>query len=112
MDTVLVFDINIKKEKKKYKISNSNLDLVCYYEKPFTSWWKLFKYSINRPIANKDFLINPDKIFSLINDKTRLLILNNPHNPTGSFTEKAVIDRLRGGSSVSPKKYPKEYPYK
>ena len=25
---------------------------------------------------------------------------------------KAVIDRLRGGSSVSPKKYPKEYPYK
>ena len=50
--------------KKKYKISNSNLDLVCYYEKPFTSWWKLFKYSINRPIANKDFLINHVKNFT------------------------------------------------
>jgi len=37
---------------------------------------------------NKDFSINPDKILSLINEKTRLLILNNPHNPTGSFTEK------------------------
>ena len=37
---------------------------------------------------NKDFLINPDKILSLINEKTRLLILNNPHNPTGGFTEK------------------------
>ena len=43
---------------------------------------------------NKDFSINPDKILSLINEKTRLLILNNPHNPTGSFTEKATIDKL------------------
>ena len=43
---------------------------------------------------NKDFSINPDKILSLINEKTRLLILNNPNNPTGSFTEKTVIDKL------------------
>ena len=28
-------------------------------------------------IENKDFSINPDKILSLINEKTRLLILNN-----------------------------------
>ena len=34
---------------------------------------------------------------SLINEKTRLLILNNPHNPTGSFTEKNIIDRLAKG---------------
>ena len=43
---------------------------------------------------NKDFSINPDKILSLINKKTRLLILNNPHNPTGGFTEKKIIDKL------------------
>ncbi len=43
---------------------------------------------------NKDFSINPDTILSLINEKTRLLILNNPHNPTGGFTEKHVIDKL------------------
>jgi len=43
---------------------------------------------------NKDFSINPDKILSLINEKTRLLILNNPHNPTGGFTEKNVIAKL------------------
>mgnify|MGYP001411569123 CR=1 FL=1 len=48
-------------------------------------------------IKNKDFSINPDEIFSLINEKTRLLILNNPHNPTGSFTEKKVIDKLVDG---------------
>ena len=46
---------------------------------------------------NKDFSINPDKILSLINEKTRLLILNNPHNPTGSFTEKTEIDKLAKG---------------
>jgi len=43
---------------------------------------------------NKDFSINPDRILSLITEKTRLLILNNPHNPTGGFTEKNVIDKL------------------
>ena len=48
-------------------------------------------------LENKDFSINPDKILSLINEKTRLLILNNPHNPTGSFTQKYVIDKLAHG---------------
>ena len=51
---------------------------------------------------NKDFSINPDKILSLINKKTRLLILNNPHNPTGSFTEKNVIDKLANGLKNFP----------
>ena len=45
-------------------------------------------------IENKDFSINPEKILPLINEKTRLLILNNPHNPTGGFTEKKIIDKL------------------
>ena len=48
-------------------------------------------------IENKDFSIDPDKILSLINEKTRLLILNNPHNPTGSFTGKNIIDKLASG---------------
>ena len=51
---------------------------------------------------NKDFSMNPDKILSLINEKTRLLILNNPHNPTGGFTEKNVIDKLAKGLKNFP----------
>ena len=51
---------------------------------------------------NKDFTMNPDKILSLINEKTRLLILNNPHNPTGGFTEKKVIDKLAKGLKNFP----------
>ena len=51
---------------------------------------------------NKDFSINPDTILSLINEKTRLLILNNPHNPTGGFAEKHVIDKLANGLKKFP----------
>jgi len=53
-------------------------------------------------IENEDFSINPDKILSLINDKTRLLILNNPQNPTGSFTKKNIIDKLANGLKKFP----------
>jgi len=45
-------------------------------------------------MKNEDFSIDPDKILSLVNEKTRLLIVNNPHNPTGGFTEKKIIDKL------------------
>jgi len=48
-------------------------------------------------MENKDFSINPTKILSLINENTRLLIINNPHNPTGGFTEKSKIDELAKG---------------
>ena len=43
---------------------------------------------------DKDLKFDPDKILSLITDKTRLLILINPNNPTGSFVEKPAIDYL------------------
>ena len=48
-------------------------------------------------LENKDFSMNPQKILSLINDKTRLIILNNPNNPTGGFTNKNKIDQLAEG---------------
>jgi aspartate/methionine/tyrosine aminotransferase len=48
-------------------------------------------------VENKDFSINPKKILSLINNNTRLLILNNPNNPTGSFTDVSKIDELAKG---------------
>ena len=51
---------------------------------------------------DKELKFEPEKILSLITDKTRLLILINPNNPTGSFVEKSVIDVLAEGL----KKYP------
>ena len=46
---------------------------------------------------NKDLKFDPDKILSLITDKTRLLILINPNNPTGSFVDRKDIDVLADG---------------
>ena len=46
---------------------------------------------------DKDLKFSADKILSLITDKTRLLILINPNNPTGSFVEKSEIDKLADG---------------
>ena len=53
-------------------------------------------------LENKDFSINPEKILSLINENTRLIILNNPNNPTGAFTEKNKIDQLAEGLKKFP----------
>ncbi len=53
-------------------------------------------------LDNKDLKFDPDKIFSLITKKTRMIVIINPNNPTGSFVEKSVIDYLADGL----KKYP------
>jgi aspartate aminotransferase len=51
---------------------------------------------------DKDLKFDPEKILSLITDKTRLLILINPNNPTGSFVEKPAIDFLAEGLKKHP----------
>jgi aspartate aminotransferase len=51
---------------------------------------------------DKDLKLSADKILSLITDKTRLLILINPNNPTGSFVEKTEIDKLAEGLKKFP----------
>ena len=51
---------------------------------------------------DKDLKFNAEKILSLITDKTRLLVLINPNNPTGSFVEKAEIDKLAEGLKKFP----------
>ncbi len=53
-------------------------------------------------LENKDLSINPAKVLSLINDNTRLIIINNPNNPTGAFTEKDKIDQLAEGLKRFP----------
>ena len=60
---------------------------------------KAVPYSI---LDNKDLKFDPEKILSLINEKTRMLVIINPNNPTGSFVEKTAIDYLANGL----KKYP------
>ena len=53
-------------------------------------------------LENEDFSLDSDNILSLINNKTRLLILNNPQNPTGGFSDKNKIDQLAYGLKKFP----------
>ena len=52
--------------------------------------------------AMEDFSIDINNILSLMNKNTRLLIINNPHNPSGSLTEKRIIDQLAEGLKNFP----------
>ena len=53
-------------------------------------------------LEKEDFTLDPDKILSLINSKTRLIILNNPTNPMGSFSDRKIIDKLAEGLKKHP----------
>lgn len=41
-----------------------------------------------------DFLINPELLRSLVNQKTKMLVLNSPHNPTGTVIDKERIETI------------------
>ena len=51
---------------------------------------------------DKNLKFNAEKVLSLITNKTRLLIIINPNNPTGSFVEKSEIDKLAEGLKKHP----------
>ena len=75
---------------------------IIYPDPGFPIYESMIKYTGAKPVpydlTNKeDFSIDVDNILSLINEKTRLLIINNPHNPSGSLTERIVIDKLAKG---------------
>ena len=81
---------------------------IIYPDPGFPIYESMIKFTGAKPIPynmteNKDFSMNPDKILKLINEKTRLLIINNPHNPTGGFTKKNTIDKLAKGLKKFPK---------
>ena len=80
---------------------------IVYPDPGFPIYGSLIKYTGAKAVPfnllkGKDFLIDPNQILSLINKNTRLLILNNPHNPTGAFSDRNIIDKLARGL----KKYP------
>ncbi len=53
-------------------------------------------------LEENDFAFSADKLLSLINDKTRLIIINNPANPTGGVTSKIEMDKLAKGLEKFP----------
>lgn len=72
---------------------------IIYPDPGFPIYRSMINYTGAKAIPlileEKDnFEINLYKLESLINDKTRLIIINNPNNPTGSFMDKNKINDL------------------
>ncbi len=50
--------------------------------------------TMHLPLQYPDFSIDWNRFADALNDKTRLVILNSPHNPTGSVLSRADLDTL------------------
>ncbi|MDC0200433.1 pyridoxal phosphate-dependent aminotransferase [Candidatus Pelagibacter sp.] len=80
---------------------------IIYPEPGFPVYESMINYTGSKAVPynlldEKDQKFDPEKILSLINEKTRMLVIINPNNPTGSFVERSTIDYL----AEKLKKYP------
>ena len=50
--------------------------------------------TVHVPLLAPDFGIDWDRLQSSLNDQTRLVIINSPHNPTGTLLDGDDLDRL------------------
>tara|TARA_B100000963_G_scaffold319639_1_gene301653 strand:- start:9193 stop:10353 length:1161 start_codon:yes stop_codon:yes gene_type:complete len=80
---------------------------IVYPEPGFPIYESVINYSGAKAIPmylseKKNFSFNADDVLNLINEKTRLLIVNNPQNPTGGLIEKSEIDKLADGLKKFP----------
>jgi aspartate/methionine/tyrosine aminotransferase len=80
---------------------------ILYPDPGFPIYKSMIDYTganaIATPIRESNaFGFSADEVLSLITDKTRLVILNSPANPTGGVTPKSEIDRLVAGLAERP----------
>lgn len=71
---------------------------VIYPDPGFPTYYSVINYNGMIPVGIKlkeenNFRMNPDDIRSRLSDKTKLIIINSPHNPTGSvMTEDEIME--------------------
>ena len=80
---------------------------IIYPEPGFPIYESVINYSGAKAVPmylseKKNFSFNADEVLDLINEKTRLLIINNPQNPTGGLIEKSEINKLVNGLKKFP----------
>ena len=46
------------------------------------------------PLRFPDFQPDLDELSSVVNDRTRVILVNNPHNPTGAVFEREVLEEI------------------
>ena len=74
-------------------------DEVIYPNPGFPIYESMIRYVGGRPVPirlreDKDFAFDVDEFSSLITDRTRLIILNSPQNPTGGVLSKRDVEQI------------------
>lgn len=80
---------------------------ILYPDPGFPIYRSMIEFTGARPVPvpireENDFAFSAEETLSLITDKTRLLILNSPANPTGGVTPRAEIEKLVAGLERFP----------
>jgi aspartate/methionine/tyrosine aminotransferase len=74
-------------------------DEVIYPNPGFPIYESMINYVGGRAIPihlreERDFSLDVDELASIISDRTKLVILNSPHNPTGGVLERKEIEQI------------------
>lgn len=73
-------------------------DEVIYFEPSFDSYAPIVRLQGATPVAIKltvpDFSVNWDHVRAAITPRTRMIIVNTPHNPSGQVFSRADLDQL------------------
>lgn len=80
---------------------------ILYPDPGFPIYRSMIEYTGAKPVPvpireENGFAFSADETLSLINEKTRLLIVNSPANPTGGVTPRAEIEKLVKGLEAWP----------
>jgi len=82
-------------------------DEVIYPNPGFPIYESMINYVGGKAVPiqlreERDFGLNPDELASLITDRTKLVILNSPHNPTGGVLPRKDIETIAAALADHP----------
>ena len=74
-------------------------DEVLYPNPGFPMYESITAFAGAKPVAvplreENEFRMDPDEVASLVTDRTKLLVLNSPHNPCGSALTRGDVEAL------------------
>ncbi|WP_420413348.1 pyridoxal phosphate-dependent aminotransferase [Roseibium sp.] len=80
---------------------------ILYPDPGFPIYRSMIEFTGARPVPvpireENNFAFSAEETLSLMTDKTRLLILNSPANPTGGVTPRSEIEKLVNGLEAYP----------
>jgi aspartate/methionine/tyrosine aminotransferase len=80
---------------------------ILYPDPGFPIYRSMIEYTGATPVPvpireENAFAFSADETLSLLNDKTRLIIVNSPANPTGGVTPRSEIEKLVRGLDAWP----------